>query len=59
MSLRDDISRMQEEMIPNIPAEALTTMMTATENLIKSGLAEKAKKTGERASDFTLKNFKG
>jgi peroxiredoxin len=59
MSLRDDIRKMQEEMIPNIPAETLNTMMAATEELVKSGLAEKAKKTGERAPEFTLKNFKG
>jgi peroxiredoxin len=58
MSLRDDIRKMQEEMIPNIPAETLNTMMTATEELVKSGLVEKAKKTGERAPEFTLKNFK-
>ena len=59
MSLRDDIRKMQEEMIPNIPAEALNTMMAATEKLVKSGLAEKAKKRGERAPDFILKNFNG
>jgi peroxiredoxin len=59
MRLADEIKRAQEEMIPNIPAEALSTMMAATEKLVRSGIAEKAKKRGERVPEFTLKNLKG
>ncbi|MFQ5329128.1 MAG: peroxiredoxin-like family protein [Thermodesulfobacteriota bacterium] len=59
MKLADEIERAQEAMIPNIPAEALSAMMAATEKLVESGIADKAKKRGEQAPEFTLKNVKG
>lgn len=59
MSLKEAISEMQSEMLPNIPEEALKTMMAATENLVKSGIAKGAKKTGDIAPAFSLLNTAG
>jgi len=59
MSLKDEISKMQQEMMPNIPEEVMKTMMAATENLVKSCIAQRAKKTGERAPAFSLLNTRG
>jgi len=59
MSLKEAISEMHREMLPNIPEEALKTMMAATENLVKSGIAKGAKKTGDIAPAFLLLNTEG
>jgi len=59
MSLKDEIMKMQGEMMPHIPEEAMKAMTTATEKLVKSGIAERAKKTGDRAPDFSLPNTNG
>ncbi|MFQ5480593.1 MAG: peroxiredoxin-like family protein [Thermodesulfobacteriota bacterium] len=59
MSLKDDIALMQKEMIPNIPEKLLKMMMGATEKLVKSGIAARAKKTGDMAPAFSLKNSEG
>ncbi|RMF69279.1 MAG: AhpC/TSA family protein, partial [Calditrichaeota bacterium] len=59
MSLREDIERMQKETLPGIPAETLQVMRAATEKLVKSGLAERAKRAGDPAPDFSLPNTRG
>lgn len=59
MSLKDDINAMQKEMLSNIPEDVLKVMMSATENLVKGGLAEKALNVGAKAPSFTLPNTKG
>ncbi|MFQ5709171.1 MAG: peroxiredoxin-like family protein [bacterium] len=59
MSLREDIERMQKEMLPGIPAETLQVMRAATEKLVKNGIAERTKKAGEKAPDFSLPNTRG
>ena len=42
-----------------MPEEALKAFMEATENLVKSGIAEMALNVGDRLPDFTLPNAKG
>jgi len=59
MSLQDEIMKMQKDMMPNIPEEAMKTMMAATERLVKSGIEEGAKKTGDIAPVFSLLNTNG
>jgi len=59
MSLKSDIAAMQQEMIPNIPEDVLNTMLSATGDMVKSGVAEKAKNRGDKAPSFTLPNVKG
>ncbi len=55
MSLREDIARMQAGLIPNIPKNALDTIISTTEKLVKSGIADKAKNVGDTAPPFELK----
>jgi len=59
MKLADEIKMAQDKMIPNIPTEALSAMMAATEQLVVSGMAERAKKRGEKTPEFTLRNLRG
>ncbi|MBI9082150.1 MAG: hypothetical protein JEZ11_01050 [Desulfobacterales bacterium] len=41
------------------PPEALTVMHRATEDLLSSGIMERALKTGDRAPEFTLPDING
>ena len=43
----------------NTPKALIETLHRATEDLRRSGLAERALKTGDRAPIFTLKNQEG
>ncbi|MFQ5354314.1 MAG: peroxiredoxin-like family protein [Thermodesulfobacteriota bacterium] len=59
MSLKDDIAMMQKEMLPSIPEKFLKMMTSATEELVRSGIAGRAKKAGETAPAFSLINTGG
>ena len=59
MSLRENIEKMQKATLPGIPAETLQVMMSATEKLIRSGIAGRAKKAGDQAPNFSLPNTRG
>jgi len=59
MSLKCDIEAFQKEMLPSMPKDALAAMMAATEMLVSSGIAERAKKVGDIAPLFTLENTAG
>ena len=54
MTLAEEIRKMQEEMLPNVPAETLNTMMETTRRLVESGIAEQALHSGSVAPDFEL-----
>ncbi len=58
-ALAQQIAAMQAEMIPQIPEEALSTMMAATQALVDTGLADKALNAGQACPDFELKNAHG
>jgi len=58
-ALAQQIAAMQAEMIPQIPEEALSTMMAATQALVDTGLADKALNAGQTCPDFELKNAHG
>ena len=59
MTLKQMITDLQTESLPNIPQEILQTMMQATRELIASGIAGKAIQVGEQAPEFTLLNMRG
>jgi hypothetical protein len=59
MSLQEAIREFKAGVVAKLPAEYLALMDEATEELIRSGIAEKAKKVGEMAPDFTLPNTSG
>jgi len=58
-SLAKQITALQDEMIPQIPADALTAMMAATKTLAESRQAENALKAGDTCPDFELSNANG
>jgi len=59
MTLKQMISDMQAQSLPNIPPEILQTMMQASQTLVDSGIAAKAAQPGEQATDFSLPNTRG
>ena len=59
MNLQNQIKRMQAELIPQIPEDALRAIMAGTERLMQSGLAEKGFQKGDKAPPFSLPNARG
>jgi hypothetical protein len=59
MSLEEVLREFKEGVLANLPSEDVALMDEATEALIRSGIAEKARKIGEKAPDFTLPNTSG
>jgi hypothetical protein len=59
MSLQEVLQEFKKGVLAKLPAEDVALMDAATEALIRSGVAEKAKKIGEAAPDFTLPNISG
>ena len=59
MSLQEALQEFKEGVEAQLDPEDVAKMEEATEELIRSGLAEKAKRKGERAPDFTLSNPNG
>ncbi len=58
-SLSEDISLLQEKMLPQIPQDVLAVMQEATEGLKESELADQALKAGKVAPDFSLPELAG
>ncbi len=56
MTLQEQITKMQEQMLPLIPGEVLQLLMKKTEELVNSGIAERALKTGEKIPEIILPN---
>ena len=59
MLLKDEIKKMQEEMLPQIPEDALKLIFGKTEELIKSGIAEHALNEGDEIPQINLPNAVG
>ena len=57
--LKQQIADFQKEMLPKIPPEIREVLVRTTEDQVKSGIAEKALKVGDKAPDFTLPNVRG
>jgi hypothetical protein len=57
--LQAQIREFQAQMLPKIPKEILTTFESTTNDLIKTGIAERALHEGAKAPDFTLPNARG
>ncbi len=57
--LKQQIAAFQKEMLPKIPKEVVEVLLRTTEDQVKSGIAEKALKVGDKAPEFTLPNVRG
>ena len=57
--LKQAIEAFQKEMLPNIPSEIVSTLQRTTEDLVKSGIADRSVKVGDPAPAFTLPNVRG
>jgi hypothetical protein len=57
--LKQQIADFQKEMFPQIPEQVLEVLLRTTEDQVKSGVAEKALKVGDKAPDFALPNVRG
>ncbi len=59
MLLKDEIKKMQEEMLPQIPEDALKLLFGKTEELINSGIAEHTLNEGDEIPQINLPNAVG
>lgn len=59
MKLQETLDAMKKEKIASMPPEVVATLLKGTEDLIKSGIADKAIKVGETLPEFTLPDEKG
>lgn len=59
MLLKDEIKKMQEEMLPQIPEDALKLLFGKTEELINSGIAERTLNEGDEIPQINLPNAVG
>ena len=59
MTLQDKLDAMREGAKDRIPAEALAVMHRATEDLRRSGIADRVLSIGDVAPDFELENTGG
>lgn len=57
--LKQQIADFQKEMLPKIPEAVREVLLRTTEDQVKSGIADKALKVGDKAPDFTLPNLRG
>jgi len=59
MSLSEKLQQLREATKARAPKEALEVMHRATEDLVRSGIVDRAVKVGDKAPDFTLNNAAG
>lgn len=59
MGLQEKLDAQRKELESAAPKQAIDIMHKATEDLKASGMADKAKTTGDKAPDFSLENYKG
>jgi peroxiredoxin len=59
MALLEDLAQFAASMPSRVPAERLAVMERATQDLIASGLAERAARVGDQAPDFALPDASG
>lgn len=59
MSLQTRLDELTAQSAGKLPPEAASVMRRATENLVRSGIAERAKTVGDRAPEFALPDARG
>ncbi len=59
MLLKDEIKKVQEAMLPQIPEEVLKLLFSKTEELINSGIAERTLNAGDEIPQINLPNAVG
>jgi AhpC/TSA family len=59
MNLQETLSKYKAGVLSRLSAVDAAIMEKATEELIRSGLVERAKKVGDQAPDFTLPDAGG
>jgi hypothetical protein len=57
--LQQQIEQFQREVLSKIPADIVTTLRSTTEDLVRSGIAERSLRIGDKAPDFALPNVRG
>ena len=57
--LQEQISAFQQQVLPKLPKEVLETFEKTTTDLVRSGIAERSLRVGEKAPDFVLANTHG
>lgn len=59
MSLTHKLEELKANILPQIPEDAKKVMFDKTEELAKTGIAERAPKDGDKLKDFNLSNQNG
>ncbi len=59
MNLRETLSQFKAGVLARVSAADAAVMEKATEDLIRSGIVERARKRGDQAPDFTLPDATG
>jgi hypothetical protein len=59
VKLQDTLSQFKARVLSRVSAADAAVMEKATEDLIRSGIVERAKKIGDQAPDFTLPDATG
>ncbi|MDT8398069.1 MAG: peroxiredoxin-like family protein [Pseudomonadales bacterium] len=59
MSLRDDIQELQQDFLQRMPKETVDLIMGATDRLVRTGIAEKSLKEGDKLPAFSLPDATG
>jgi len=59
MLLKDEIQKMQEAMLPQIPGDVLKLILGKTEELVNSGIAERTLTEGDEIPQINLPNAVG
>lgn len=59
MKLQETLDAMKKESIASKPPEIMAVYLKETEDLVQSGIADKAIKVGETLPEFTLPDEKG
>lgn len=59
MKLQEKLNAIKKESIAKRPPEIVAILLQATEELVQSGIADKAIKVGETLPEFTLPDEKG
>jgi hypothetical protein len=57
--LQQQIEQFQRDVLAKVPPEIVNTLRSTTEDLVRSGIAERSLRVGERAPDFALPNVRG
>ena len=59
MTLEEELKKFKEGVLTRVSAADAQIMAQATEALGRAGMADRAKKAGDKAPDFTLPNSNG